>query len=134
MCLILDELLGPNEQKAFFVENSKELSAAVLYSPLFGRLGELTEEQQQSQIDKLREELRTRSRIVGGSKVAVFNRVNWIGGLSVKQLEVMLILQARMDDDMTVLEYLDTVSPRELEFFVHSNEAVRNLVASLSDG
>jgi hypothetical protein len=130
---VLDELLDPKQQKAFFIENARELSTVVFYSPLFWKLADVDEEQQNWLWAKHREDLMRSARIVSAKKVAVFTPVNRISALSVKQLEILLVLQARMEEDMSLEEYLELASPGEVEFFIRSNQSVRRLVETSSE-
>ncbi len=125
---LLEETLRPDAQAAYFIENAKELAASVFYSPLFWASAGLTKEQQVEMMLRLKQELMARTVISRGTGLAAVKRVNWLQGLSVKQLEVLLKLQARMDEGMTLEDFLDSASEREVDFFARSNDEVRKLL------
>ena len=58
-------------------------------------------------------------------------RVNFLQGLTVSQLEVLFKLQARMDENMSMKEYLELASQQEIDFLQKSSEDVRALVLSM---
>lgn len=131
---LLDEVLSPDEQKAFLVENAREYAGVVFYTPTFIRLAELGPEQEARIKKTLEQSLRLRSEMFRKppSEFGPEPRVNFLQGLTVKQLEVLFKLQARMDEDMSMKEYLEFASHQEIDFLAKSSEEVRALVMKMS--
>ncbi len=131
---LLSEVLTIEEQKAFYIENAKELSGAVFYSDTFAVLAELQDKQRNAMVKGLEISSRRRAEMVARplSDRRGMQPANFVGGLSVRQLEVLFILQARMDEGMTLREYFELASERERAYFARVNVAARRLMESMN--
>jgi len=129
----IDEILSPLEQQAYISENAKDLGATTFYSAIFWRLGKLSDEQQEKMLDKVKRQMLLRAKALQKppSEFSATPRVNFLEGLSLKQLEVLFTLQARMDDDMTIEQYLELASAEERNFLAAANQDVRELLQEM---
>ncbi len=134
LATLIDEVLTPEEQEAFFIENARELAGTVFYSPTFHRLAKLSDDQQQRIARKLERSLSLRSQMFRKppSEFSGEPRVNFLEGLSITQLEVLFVLQARMDEDMSFEEYLTLAGQQEKDFLAGANREVRALLKDMT--
>lgn len=65
------------------------------------------------------------------SEIRGVPRVNFLQGLTVEQLEVLFMLQARMDEGTSLREYLEAASQQERDYLAKSSIEVDELVKNI---